>query len=56
LQETLIKKPWKIIGTRHLTSPADYELYNIEKDPSEKKNLILKNETLAEKMKIALEN
>jgi arylsulfatase A-like enzyme len=56
LQESLIQKPWKIIRTRHLTIPADYELYNIEKDLSEKNNVILQNETLAEKMKIALEN
>lgn len=56
LQESLIQSPWKIIRTRHLTIPADYELYNIEKDPSEKNNVILQNQTLAEKMKIALEN
>ena len=37
LQESLIKKPWKIIRTRHTNDiPADYELYNIEKDPAEK--------------------
>jgi arylsulfatase B len=56
LQESLIQSPWKIIRTRHLAIPADYELYNIEKDPSEKNNLILQNKALAEKMKIALEN
>ena len=56
LQESLIQSPWKIIRTRHLAIPADYELYNIEKDPSEKKNVILQNEALAEKMKMALEN
>lgn len=56
LQESLIQSPWKIIRTRHLAVPADYELYNIEKDPSEKNNVILQNEALAEKMKIALEN
>ncbi|WP_281298647.1 sulfatase-like hydrolase/transferase [Flavobacterium limnophilum] len=56
LQESLIQKPWKIIRTRHLAIPADYELYNIEKDPSEKNNVILQNEALAEKMKMALEN
>ena len=56
MQESLIQKPWKIIRTRHLTIPADYELYNIEKDPEEKNNVVLQNEALAEKMKIALEN
>ena len=56
LQESLIQKPGKIIRTRHLAIPADYELFNIEKDPSEKNNVILQNEALAEKMKMALEN
>ena len=56
LQESLIQSPWKIIRTRHLAIPADYELYNIEKDPEEKNNVILQNEALAEKMKMALEN
>jgi hypothetical protein len=56
LQESLIQKPWKIIRTRHLAISADYELYNIEKDPEEKNNVILQNQVLAEKMKIALEN
>jgi len=31
-------------------------LYHIEKDPSEKNNVILQNEVLAEKMKLALES
>ncbi|WP_163397629.1 sulfatase family protein [Flavobacterium fluviatile] len=56
LQESLIQKPWKIIRTRHANTPADYELYDVEKDPQEKNNVLLQNETLAEKMKIALEN
>lgn len=56
LQESLINKPWKIIRTRHANTPADYELYDIEKDPQEKDNLILQNKSVAEEMKIALEN
>ncbi|WP_229684235.1 sulfatase-like hydrolase/transferase [Flavobacterium limi] len=56
LQESLIKKPWKIIRTRHANTPADLELYNIEKDPEEKKNLIQEEKSVAEKMGIALEN
>jgi arylsulfatase B len=56
LHESLIIKPWKIIRTRHLnTVPADYELYNIEKDPEEKYNVIMQNEIIADQMKIALE-
>lgn len=56
LQESLIRKPWKIIRTRHVNIPADLELYNIEKDPEEKKNLIQEEKSVAEKMEIALEN
>lgn len=40
LQESLISKPWKIIRTRHGKDvPVDFELYNIETDPSEKNNV-----------------
>jgi arylsulfatase B len=57
LQECLISKPWKIIRTRHPKGfPADYELYNIEKDPEEKINVWNQNEPIAAKMKAALEN
>jgi len=57
LQESLIQKPWKIIRTRHADPvPAEYELYNIEKDPQEKNNLVLQNKAIAGKMTIALEN
>nr|WP_294924711.1 sulfatase-like hydrolase/transferase [uncultured Flavobacterium sp.] len=56
LQESLINKPWKIIRTRHANTPADYELYNIEKDPEENNNILSQNKTIAEKMKIDLEN
>lgn len=56
LQESLINKPWKIIRTRHANAPADYELYNIEKDSQEKNNVISENKSIAEEMKTALEN
>ncbi|MDR7370110.1 sulfatase-like hydrolase/transferase [Flavobacterium aquidurense] len=57
LQESLINKPWKIIRTRHEKDvPADYELYNIEKDPEEKNNVFLQNKAIAETMKTELEN
>jgi arylsulfatase B len=56
LQESLISKPWKIIRTRHANSiPTEYELYNIEKDPEEKNNVIKQNEKIAEQMETALE-
>jgi arylsulfatase A-like enzyme len=55
IQESLIRKPWKIIRSRHAdNSPALYELFNIERDPAEKKNIILENAALASEMKIAL--
>ena len=57
LQESLTQKPWKIIRTRHADPvPAEYELYNIEKDPQEKNNVVLHNKAIAGKMTIALEN
>ncbi len=56
IQESLIRKPWKIIRSRHAdNSPANYELYNIEKDPEEKQNVISENPSFAEQLKIALE-
>lgn len=57
LQECLISKPWKIVRTRHAKGvPADYELYDIEKDPEEKHNIWSQNEAVATQMKTALEN
>lgn len=57
LQESLIKKPWKIIRTKATkTQPLKHELFNIEKDPNEKDNVILQNGTIAAQMKLALEN
>ena len=56
LQESLIVNPWKIIRTKGTkTNPLNYELFNIETDPSEKNNLISENEIVLKKMKIALE-
>ncbi|MFV8375064.1 sulfatase-like hydrolase/transferase [Flavobacterium sp. LB1P71] len=56
IQESLIRKPWKIIRSRHADdSPALFELYNIENDPEEKQNIILDNATIAAQMKTALE-
>ena len=56
LQECLISKPWKIIRTKaSKTQPLKYELFNIEKDPEEKQNLILEHEDLANKLKNKLE-
>ena len=56
LQESLIRKPWKIIRTRHAdNSPSVIELFNIENDPQEKQNLIINNPEIAAQMQIALE-
>ena len=56
IQESLIRKPWKIIRSRHAdNSPALYELFNIEKDPREQQNLILNHPAIATEMKLALE-
>ena len=56
LQESVINKPWKIIRTRHANTAADYELYNVEKDPQESHNVLSQNKAIAEKMKTDLEN
>ncbi|MFV8325353.1 sulfatase-like hydrolase/transferase [Flavobacterium sp. ZS1P14] len=57
IQESLIRKPWKIIRSRHADdSPALLELFNIEKDPEEKQNVILENAIIVTQMKTALEN
>ncbi len=50
LQESLIEKPWKLIRTRYLEKPAEFELYNIEDDPEEKNNLIEEQEEVFEEM------
>ena len=55
LQESITEKPWKLIRTRHKNAPTVFELFNLEKDPEEKQNLILEHETLANKLKNKLE-
>lgn len=56
LQESLIQKPWKLVRTKATkTKPLNYELFNIEKDPEEKNNVILQQKKIAAQMKIALE-
>ncbi|MAN27067.1 MULTISPECIES: sulfatase-like hydrolase/transferase [Mesonia] len=54
-QESFIQKPWKLVRTRHLNSATEFELYNIEQDPSEEKEVIDKYPVIAKKMKQALE-
>lgn len=55
-QESLIQKPWKIIRQRNRdSSPAKYELYNIEKDPEEQFNLIDQDSTITNNLKDLLE-
>ena len=39
LQESIIQKPWKLIRTRYINDPTEYELYQLEKDPEEKQDL-----------------
>lgn len=48
LQESLTKKPWKLIRTRHRGGvPTDFELYNLEIDPEEKDNVYTDEVTIA---------
>lgn len=53
-QESLIQPPWKLVRTRHLDSETEFELFNIEEDPSEEKNVIQQYSIIAEKMKQAI--
>ena len=55
--ESLIHKPWKIIRKRNKDNlPALYELFNIEIDPEEKKNVIMENPETANQLKKLLED
>ncbi|MFD2825383.1 sulfatase-like hydrolase/transferase [Leeuwenhoekiella polynyae] len=54
LQESVIVKPFKLIRTRHLNSKTEFELYNIEEDPSEEKNLTEKNQEEIAKLLVLL--
>ncbi len=56
LQESIIQNPWKLIRTRHRNNPTVFELYNIEKDPEEKENIIESHQQLTEKLKARLES
>ncbi|MFC6859507.1 sulfatase-like hydrolase/transferase [Zunongwangia atlantica] len=56
LQESFIEKPWKLVRTRHLNAETEFELFNIEKDPSETSNLIENEPEIVEKLKKKLEN
>lgn len=51
LQESIIEKPWKLVRTRHLHESTEFELYNVEKDPSEKKNLISEKPEVVARLK-----
>ncbi|WP_140486107.1 sulfatase-like hydrolase/transferase [Flavobacterium sp. GSA192] len=55
LQESITEKPWKLIRTRHKNAPAVFELFNIEKDPEEKENLVLTHSSITDKLKQDLE-
>lgn len=54
LQESIIQKPWKLIRTRHKNKEADFELYNIENDPEEKRNEIINKEEITNRLKSIL--
>ncbi|MBW2962624.1 sulfatase-like hydrolase/transferase [Mesonia sp. JHPTF-M18] len=53
-QESLIQRPWKLVRTRHLHAKTEFELFNVEEDPSEENNVIQQYPTIAEKMKQAI--
>lgn len=56
-QACLIQKPWKLV--QNLPSKKgkpDYELFNIEKDPEEKNDVLNQNEPIFGKMKQELDN
>ena len=55
LQESITEKPWKLIRTRHKNNPTVFELFNLEKDPEEKENLILTHPDVADRLKQDLE-
>lgn len=55
LQESIIRQPWKLVRTRYLEDPAEYELYNLEKDPVENNNLLDQHADIAANLKEALQ-
>lgn len=56
LQESIIEKPWKLVRTRHLNTPTDYELYNIEMDPEESMNILKEHEEVVSRLTSDIEN
>ncbi|MEE3245750.1 MAG: sulfatase/phosphatase domain-containing protein, partial [Bacteroidota bacterium] len=54
LQESLIVPPFKLIRTRHLEGQADFELYDIETDPSETQNIALEHPKKVDELKVIL--
>ena len=55
LQESLIRKPWKLIRTRHRGGvPTDFELYNLEIDPEENDNRYTDEVVVAKELKLLL--
>lgn len=54
-QESIIRRPWKLIRTRHKNSDPDFELYNIEKDPEEKQNEFSSQTQIVAALKLILE-
>lgn len=55
LQESLITRKWKLIRTRHAEKETKYELYQLEEDPEEEKNVITEYPEIASKLKQKLE-
>ncbi|WP_417887936.1 sulfatase-like hydrolase/transferase [Zunongwangia sp.] len=56
LQECFIEKPWKLVRTRHINAETEFELYNIEKNPSETANIIKNEPEIAKKLMMKIEN
>lgn len=54
-QESFIQKPWKLVRTRHLDAETEFELFNIEEDPSEEKNVIAEYQDIANNLKKAIQ-
>lgn len=55
LQESVVTKKWKLIRTRHVDKETEYELYQLEEDPEEERNVITEYPEIASKLKQKLE-
>lgn len=55
LQESVVTDKWKIIRTRHRDRETEYELYQLETDPSEEHNVITEYPEIAAELKQKLE-